>query len=385
MTEAKIARAVSRDVRWLLADVTVRGLVVRIEPSSSKTYFARSRIGRGRDARWAEIRIGEPGQISLADARDRARKLLTDMRAGVDPRTPQPGGTSVDEVIRRYDERLKQREVVKRRDVIRSLTSNLTYLKKLPVGQLTRANLVSVIDNIEADGRPGAADDFRKHVVAMLNWSVGAGLLQASPMSGYRRERSTRAQRLERAKSVFKNDAEIASFWAASSQVSNPMFAAFLRFLLLTGQRRTETSCLRWSDLHLDVDQGKWAIPANVRKMGDAHEVPLGKLSVEILNQLPKHSSDLVFPGRGGVHMSGWSKRLAPVRSALDMRDFAFHALRRTYRTGMGELGVPFEIAELMIGHARPDLVRRYDRGTLWRQRVRAQEQWEGYIEGLIR
>jgi integrase len=380
LTEAKVARAKPRLGRWLLADATVRGLVVRVEPSNSKTYFARSRIGRGRGAPWAEIKIGEPGQVRLADAREQARNLLADMRAGIDPRTPRPGVTPVEEVIRRYDERLKQRGVVKRSDAIRSLSVNLVRVQKVPVGDLTRAVLVSIIEGIEADGRVGAAEEFRKHVVAMLNWCVSAGLLTASPMAGYRRERSTRVQRLVRAMPLFQGEAEIAHMWRSAAEASDPTFTAFLRFLLLTGQRRTETSLLNWSDLKLGDDLGEWSIPADVRKMGDAHKVALGPLSLRVLLGLPKHTSGLVFQGRGGAQMSGWSKRLTPVRTALGIRDFAFHALRRTYRTGLGELGVPFEISELMIGHARPDLVRRYDRGTLWRQRVEAQKKWETFV-----
>jgi integrase len=203
-------------------------------------------------------------------------------------------------------------------------------------------------------------------------------------MAGYRRERETRSQKLSRPKVVLQSRDAISRAWRAFDSEEDPWFAALLKFLLLTGQRRTETALATWENLDLIAEDPVWSIPADVRKMGDAHKVPLGSVSRSILADLPRHSSNLVFPGRRGAPMSGWTQRLSNIRQTLGEPSFAFHALRRTYRTGLSELGVPFELAELMIGHARPDLSRRYDFANLWRQRRDAQDLWEQHVTEVV-
>ena len=93
--------------------------------------------------------------------------------------------------------------------------------------------------------------------------------------------------------------------------------------------------------------------------------------------------TDLVFPGRRNAEISGWSKRLAPLKKALAEPGFGLHALRKSYRSGLSDLGVPLELAELMIGHKRPGLVGVYDQSGVWPARVEAQARWEGLLSGL--
>jgi integrase len=157
--------------------------------------------------------------------------------------------------------------------------------------------------------------------------------------------------------------------------------------LLLTGQRRTETALMRWPDL--DLDAGVWTIPADVTKSGREHRVPLAREVVALLAGMPRLAgSSLVFPGRNGKAISGWSKRLAPVMvatAAAGMRPWSLHDCRRTFRTGLGRLGVAPHIAELLVNHALSDeLAAIYDRGEYQQQRVEAAGRWATHVRGLV-
>jgi integrase len=143
----------------------------------------------------------------------------------------------------------------------------------------------------------------------------------------------------------------------------------------LTGQRRTETALMRWTDLRTDAAGAviEWGIPAEVTKAGRAHRVPIPPELDLILRALRRLAGvDLVFPGshrRKGARegkadeaprppMSGWAQRLAPVQAATTAARLARwtpHDLRRTMRTGLGRLGVDQETAELMLNHAPGD------------------------------
>ena len=175
-------------------------------------------------------------------------------------------------------------------------------------------------------------------------------------------------------------DDAIRRVWRAAGAARDPSFATYLRLLLLTGLRRGELAGARWADI--DLAARTLAIPSERRKSGEPHTVYLGPLSAELLQALPKQS-DLLFPGRSGSEMSGWTRRLAPVREALG-EALEPHGLRRGYRTLLGELGVPEDVSERAIGHARPTLLGLYDRGELRARRVEAQLRLEAHVAGLI-
>jgi integrase len=113
-----------------------------------------------------------------------------------------------------------------------------------------------------------------------------------------------------------------------------------------------------------------------------------GELAV-VLRELPRLAgTDLVFPGRGGKPMGGWTRRLAPIQAATARAGLArwtLHDLRRTVRTGLGRLGVDAEIAELMLNHAPGDeLAAIYDRGEYQQQRVEAADRWASHVRELV-
>jgi hypothetical protein len=86
--------------------------------------------------------------------------------------------------------------------------------------------------------------------------------------------------------------------------------------------------------------------------------------------------------------MMGLSKRLRALYAATGaagMAPWSLHDLRRSYRSGMGALGVPHHVAELCIGQViGDDLTRVYDRSDYWRERVEAAERWARHVMGLV-
>ena len=121
-------------------------------------------------------------------------------------------------------------------------------------------------------------------------------------------------------------------------------------------------------------------------KAGRAHRVPLPAEALALLDGLPRLTGGLVFPGRGGKPMSGWTKRVAALReatAAAGMGGWRLHDLRRTVRTGLGRLGVEPQIAELLLNHAIGDeLAATYDRGDYWQRRAEAAARWARHVAG---
>jgi integrase len=379
MTQRDVEIAKPRAERYEIRDATLPGFLLRVAPSGSKTFYVSTRVGHGRDAKRVRVQIGSPSVLRLAEARKNARQVIADAKAGIDP-TAGPTEKPINAHLDDYEAKLIRSEVVRTSDMMMTLRRGLEA--RLVPGKITRAMVIAEIERLERAGQPGAAEYFRKSAATFLNWLVDRGAITASPMAGYRRPKETRAQKLAQRRWVMTTPDEIRRFWDASEDATNPVYRDLLRFMLLTGQRRTETSLVEWD--HLSED--RWDIPAEITKNGEDQAVPLGPLSRALLDAQEHHAgTELVFAGRSLRPISGWTKLVAPVREAYGDDRLSCHGLRRTFRTGLSTLGVEESVAELMIAHKRPDLVGRYDHSDLWDRRVEAQARWENFIGEAVK
>ena len=76
------------------------------------------------------------------------------------------------------------------------------------------------------------------------------------------------------------------------------------------------------------------------------------------------------------------------IKARLDresgIEDWRLHDLRRTLRSGLAELGVSYEIAERVIGHAMPQLERTYNVFTYREEKRRALERWGRHLTVVV-
>ena len=393
LTAQRIEKAVCLPERRqaLLWDSVQPGLVLRVYPSGGKVFFAYYRVGSGRKAPQRWDRIGDADGISLKDAREAAKARLGAVAKGGDPAGERRAEVKrqrnrLEPALDAYEADLERRKVVKRTEVMSLLRRELLGpLGNIDLAALTRNDLVKRIGDVETSGRPGTAKELRKVAAVFLGWCADHGKIIASPLAGWRRQRKTRAERIDRPGRALA-DWELPELWKAAGAQGWP-FGAYLQMLLLLGQRRTETALMAWSDV--DLDQGVWTVPPEITKSGRPHKISLPAQAVAILRTHKRAAkSDLVFPGRHNKPMTGWSKRLPAVyelTAKAEMKPWTPHDLRRTVRTALGRLGVDRVVAELLIDHAISDeLAAIYDRGDYWHLRVEAASRWADHVAGAI-
>jgi hypothetical protein len=63
---------------------------------------------------------------------------------------------------------------------------------------------------------------------------------------------------------------------------------------------------------------------------------------------------------------------------------WTLHDLRRTARTGFGKLGIQPHIAEAVLNHLPPKLIRTYDRNTYAAERRDALDKWAAHLTVAI-
>ena len=163
---------------------------------------------------------------------------------------------------------------------------------------------------------------------------------------------------------------------------ANGTFGAFIRLLLLTSQRRDKVAAMRWNDITID---GTWTIPAESREKGNAGELVLPEIALEIIRKQDRFAdNDHVFAGRGGSHLSGYSKAKAAFDTKCKISPWVLHDLRRTARSLMSRAGVRPDIAERVLGHAIQGVEGVYDRHAYREEKAQALKRLAGLIEMIL-
>ena len=135
-------------------------------------------------------------------------------------------------------------------------------------------------------------------------------------------------------------------------------------FAFLTGLRQGEQFGLLWEQ----VDFANHVLKIPESKDGKHRFVPLNQAALDVLRRqrlLHDGKSRWVFPGerKSDVPRNAHNFTNRVFRPALKrarMKDFVFHDLRHTYGSRLAMAGVPLlTIAELM-GHANPNMTKRY-------------------------
>ena len=179
-------------------------------------------------------------------------------------------------------------------------------------------------------------------------------------------------------------DNELAAIWNALPASD---YGAIVKLLMLTGQRRDEIGALRWSEIDLS-GEGVIHLPKERTKNRRPHMVPLSPAARAILATLREQAGDREFVFGRGEGFSGWSASKAALEAELPkMPDWTLHDLRRTAATGMGELGVPPHIVELVLNHQsghKGGIAGVYNRAVNGKERREALDQWDKHIAALV-
>ncbi|ECG5642537.1 hypothetical protein E1K64_12330 [Salmonella enterica subsp. enterica serovar Poona] len=129
----------------------------------------------------------------------------------------------------------------------------------------------------------------------------------------------------------------------------SPSHAA-MRFLMVTGARKSEVTEMVWAEL--DLKAKTWTLPANRTKTRQERIYPLPELLIKLLQEwswTQQKPDGLVWGYIGRSTMAHAAERL---RSVVG-NDFTTHDLRRSAASLMsGEAGIDPMIVDLLLGHS---------------------------------
>ena len=365
-----------------MRDSQAPGLRVRVTAAGAKSFVYEAKLNRQTIRRT----IGDVKLWSIEQARTEARRLAVVLDNGQDPREIERQqqadkatakaaaavqAATVGEVWAVYLEARRPHwgarhhadhvklvqaggEVSKRGTRGRGVTvaGPLHSLMGLTLRDLT-APAIEAWAAREAQTRPTSARLAWRCLKAFLSWC--AEQPEYAPVLPSVNPAKTKKAREALGKAGVKQDAllkeQLPAWFAAVQQIQNPIAAAYLQVLVLTGARPGEVLGLRWEDVNT-----KWKGLTIRDKVEGERVIPLTPYVSHLLHSLPRRS-DWVFPSTArGKDTEGQTLSIprAPHTAACavaGIEGLTLHGLRRSFKSLTEWLEIPAGVVAQIMGH----------------------------------
>jgi integrase len=381
LTAVAIEKMRPRAYRFEVGDGRAQGLRIVVSPSGHKSFIVRFRFG-GRPKKYT---IG-PITIGLKAARAEAAKVILQVAQGNDPtlakrekkQEQRRAALAVVDTLAAVADRFLKLEGSKLRsaDMLRKTLERLVYktLGDRPIGDIKRSEIVRLLDSIEEERGPVAAQSALAVVRRIMSWYAARSDDFRSPVV----RGMARVNIKARSRTRVLTDDEIGKVWRAAEDAGP--FGRAVQLLLLTGARRTEVTHMRWSEL----SGSDWLLPLERNKTKIPLLRPLSAAALKVIAKTPRTSDTYVFCADGVHPFSGYTRPKEKLDAASGVTGWRLHDLRRSSRSLMSRTGVRAEDAEQCLGHALPGIQATYNQHDFYLEKKRAFELLAAEIERII-
>lgn len=383
--DLKRLRAKKAEGEYFDLDPSARGLAFRVRATGHTSWTLTYRVRR-RLRRWT---IGRYPDLTLADAREEARKGLREVARGKDPAEAKQVARDADsfgELAAKYiEDHAKPRKRTWKDDERLLNAEVLPKWRHKPAKEIMRRDVRALIDAIAKRGAGIQANRLRALLHKVFNFAIGTDVVEMNPVTG------TARPGVERQRDRVLNEDEIRQLWAALDAQPAEMAAAF-RLRLITAQRGGEVFGMRWSDL--DLPNAMWTIPSEQSKNKLPHRVPLSASAVAILKSLraevdramavprkdgkPRTPPMFVLAGARG------KRQRAEASATFGIENFVGHDLRRTAASGMASAGVSRLVISKVLNHVERGVTAVYDRHGYDAEKKIALDTWARALTAIL-
>jgi len=405
LTVKQVHAAKPRSKRYEISAGPPAGLFLLVRTSGQKSWCFRYRF-RGR-TRNASFPSPFP-DMTLAQARAHAESMVETLKKDQDPaevqieekKQEEPNGVKAcaEEWIKRYAKKNMRDRSWKESQ--RLLDKEILPLwKDKYINEIGRPDVLRVLDKLIDRKCPVLANRCLALMKSWFRWSVERGLITMSPTTGIRPPAK------EQSRERVLSEGELTEIWRTAPELGYP-FGPYFRMLLLTGQRRSEVSNMKWADVDLTSTPALWTLPKESTKAGRIHDVPLPETVAALLESLPRFEKGIYpFSSTSGKRpASGFSKAKARLdKKILERRKKAalaagskevpeglpgwtLHDFRRSMTTWMEQNGVPIQILSAILNHspgAIMGITAVYARSKFSKEKREALTRWAEHLESL--
>ncbi len=365
-------------------------LYLFISPNGGKRWtFLYRWQGRKR-----EMGLGSaaPGQVSLADARNKAmdaRRLLND---GIDPMADRDAkakaaivipsfGDFVDDYIATHRSKFKSEKHIAQWQ----MTMGDAYCKPIrakPINTISTEMVLKVLQPVWQQV-PETASRIRGRLENVIDAAKARGLFTGdnpARWKGHLKAILPARQKLTRGHHPALPYDDLPAFMA-ELRGKQSTAALALELGILCATRSGETLGATWDEI--DLTKGIWTIAKHRMKAGHEHRIPLSSRALEILSELhtarPAHNPHVFVGNAHGKPLSAMAMAMQLRR--MDRSAITVHGFRSTFRDWASEqTSFPHETCEHALAHRISDKAEAaYRRGDQFEKRKALMETWAAF------
>jgi integrase len=345
----------------IVFDDLLSGFAIRCTPSGAKIFIVQA-WAAGKKRR---VTIGTYPEMKVTEARNQARPVLDDLRAGKNPiveknlrrQAIEAGDMTVSKLADQWMEvyvrpKLKPRTVLDYTQIFEQKIK--PRLGHVAVAAVSRDEVTRF--HLEMRKTPRRANYVLATLRALLTYAEDIGLrpVLSNPCRKLKMYREHNRER-------FLDEAEIGAAADAIARaerdgVIGPHAASGLRLALLTGARSGEVTAIKWH--HIDWQRRQIRLPDS--KGNTPRTILLNDAAVEVLKTTMRIGPYVIAGAEEGQPYKNLSRAWIIARKYAGLGDVRLHDLRHSYASLAARQGESLPMIGKLLGHKHPATTARY-------------------------
>ena len=371
----------------------VDGLYLSVGKAGNRNWILRARINYKR----TDIGLGSYTNISLQEARNKARLIHEEISKGVDVVKARKDAKIAAVAERALQTPFKEcatefidKKAVewKNKKLKKLWTATLEKYAYPVIGTISMdkiqlSHILAILEPIWED-KTETAQRVRSRIENIIDWDMVKKQRVANNPARWKGYLDKILPNPGLFKQVNHHRAlpihELPSFLTELAKVGG-MGARALEFLILTAARSGEVRGMIWSEV--DFENKTWTIPPERMKARKKHKVPLSNKAIQLLRNLKRDDDVIyVFPNALGGMLSDMAISATTKRMKVNAVP---HGFRSTFRDWVAEFtDYSGEVAEMALAHAVKNKVEAaYRRGDLFEKRKLLMNDWQDFCYSI--
>ena len=373
-----------REAPIMIADG--EGLSVKVSKQSNVSWVFSYRLG-GRGSKLERLTLGRYPDMPLKLAREKREQCRQWLAGGLDPKTeielsteetlkPVTVKDALEYWLVNYARRKRSDEALVRAQLRKHIYPRLG---RYPITRCETRHWVACFDEINQTKPMTAGRMFQISKQALRFCKVRR--YAASDALAFLTIQDVGQPSGQRDRVL--SDSELADVWRCTdSDDQQPYYSRLLKMLVLFGARTMEVRLSRWSEW--DFTSWIWTVPKEHSKTREKIVRSIPEAIRPWLEELKRET------GKTGLLLGEDRTRQAvSLKGRRLFKDFhhnepwTLHDLRRTFSTGLNNMGIAPHIVELLLGHALPGVMAIYNRSLYLPEKLDALNKWYDRLELL--